>query len=205
MSTAIANISTEKSFIDTYQQLMQLSKNESLDKFNSTQDYNNLESLGPSLPKFTYKFPVGTSQSTSESTINLKFKSIKPPFKFQTELVNVSTGSTIYKVKVKLIESLDVLNTAGVDVKDLKFMVKSKVVQDSTVLSTLIPENEEELSFNCMVSAPTKKQEPTETDPESEVFTISNNSWDKIYDIILQDIQDPTKAKELLAKFKQYV
>ena len=93
---------------------MQLSKNESLDKFNSTQDYNNLSSLGPSLPKCNYKFPEPQNVTkAAESTVTLKFKSIKPPFKFQTELSNIPVNFTIYKVKAQLIESLKFYTMLG--------------------------------------------------------------------------------------------
>ena len=110
MSTAaVINVSDEKKFIDTYLELMKLSKNEPLDKFNSTQDYNKLESLGPSLPKFTYKFPTREGKSEQVSTVTLKFKSIKPPYKFLTELSEIPSNYTIYKVKVKLIQTVDTL------------------------------------------------------------------------------------------------
>lgn len=199
-TTTISNTSNEKQFIDTYLELMKLSKNEPLDKFNSTQDYNKLESLGPSLPKFTYNFPTVESKSAGVSTINLKFKSIKPPFKFLTELKEIPVNYTIYKVKVKLIESVDTLK--GLSPTDLKLLVKSKVAQDSTVLSSL-----EDTSFNCMVSAPkvVKQEEKVDEDPEITTIDSPTISWDKIYEIILQDVKDNTKAKEILNNFKSTI
>lgn len=200
MSTAaVINVSDEKKFIDTYLELMKLSKNEPLDKFNSTQDYNKLESLGPSLPKFTYKFPTPEGKSEQVSTVTLKFKSIKPPYKFLTELSEIPSNYTIYKVKVKLIQTVDILK--GLTPADLKLLVKSKVVQDSAVVSTL-----DDTSFNCMVSAPkVVKQEEKEIDPETSTIVSPTISWDKIYDIILQDVKDDTKAKQILDKFKSTI
>ena len=200
MSTAaVVNVSDEKKFIDTYLELMKLSKNEPLDKFNSTQDYNKLESLGPSLPKFTYKFPTPEGKSEQVSTVTLKFKSIKPPYKFLTELSEIPSNYTIYKVKVKLIQTVDTLK--GLTPADLKLLVKSKVVQDSAVVSTL-----DDTSFNCMVSAPkVVKQEEKEIDPETSTIVSPTISWDKIYDIILQDVKDDTKAKQILDKFKSTI
>ncbi|MCP8717781.1 MAG: hypothetical protein M5F18_00595 [Asgard group archaeon] len=200
MSTAaVINVSDEKKFIDTYLELMKLSKNEPLDKFNSTQDYNKLESLGPSLPKFTYKFPTPEGKSEQVSTVTLKFKSIKPPYKFLTELSEIPSNYTIYKVKVKLIQTVDTLK--GLTPADLKLLVKSKVVQDSAVVSTL-----DDTSFNCMVSAPkVVKQEEKEIDPETSTIVSPTISWDKIYDIILQDVKDDTKAKQILDKFKSTI
>lgn len=200
MSTAaVINVSDEKKFIDTYLELMKLSKNEPLDKFNSTQDYNKLESLGPSLTKFTYKFPTPEGKSEQVSTVTLKFKSIKPPYKFLTELSEIPSNYTIYKVKVKLIQTVDTLK--GLTPADLKLLVKSKVVQDSAVVSTL-----DDTSFNCMVSAPkVVKQEEKEIDPETSTIVSPTISWDKIYDIILQDVKDDTKAKQILDKFKSTI
>lgn len=200
MSTAaVINVSDEKKFIDTYLELMKLSKNEPLDKFNSTQDYNKLESLGPSLPKFTYKFPTPEGKSEQVSTVTLKFKSIKPPYKFLTELSEIPSNYTIYKVKVKLIQTVDTLK--GLTPADLKLLVKSKVVQDSAVVSKL-----DDTSFNCMVSAPkVVKQEEKEIDPETSTIVSPTISWDKIYDIILQDVKDDTKAKQILDKFKSTI
>ena len=46
------------------------------------------------------------------------------------------------------------------------------------------------------------------SDPVSTTATtssISEAGWNKIYEIILQDIKDAGKAKELLAKLKQSV
>ncbi|KAK6871642.1 hypothetical protein K6H11_003652 [Candida tropicalis] len=198
-TAAVINVSDEKKFIDTYLELMKLSKNEPLDKFNSTQDYNKLESLGPSLPKFTYKFPTPEGKSEQVSTVTLKFKSIKPPYKFSTELSEIPSNYTIYKVKVKLIQTVDTLK--GLTPADLKLLVKSKVVQDSAVVSTL-----DDTSFNCMVSAPkVVKQEEKEIDPETSTIVSPTISWDKIYDIILQDVKDDTKAKQILDKFKSTI
>lgn len=220
--TALETTNAEKKFVNTYLELMQLSKNESLDKFNSTQDYNNLSSLGPSLPKCNYKFPEPQNVTeAAESTVTLKFKSIKPPFKFLTELSNIPVNFTIYKVKAQLIESLEILHNAGVTAKDLKLMIKSKVAQDAAALSSLV-NTEEPISFNCMVSAPSggkpaaTTSKTDEDDPELEAVSdpvsttattssISEAGWNKIYEIILQDIKDAGKAKELLAKLKQSV
>ena len=158
-----------------------------------------MESLGPSLPKFTYKFPTPEGKSEQVSTVTLKFKSIKPPYKFLTELSEIPSNYTIYKVKVKLIQTVDTLK--GLTPADLKLLVKSKVVQDSAVVSTL-----DDTSFNCMVSAPkVVKQEEKEIDPETSTIVSPTISWDKIYDIILQDVKDDTKAKQILDKFKSTI
>ncbi|KAI5956551.1 hypothetical protein KGF54_001026 [Candida jiufengensis] len=212
-SAEIEVIDPEKQFVKTYVELMELSKNAPFDQFYSTHDYNKLSSLGPSLPKFKYNFPTtSTDQSFTDETPKIaKFKSIKPPFKFSTEL-KVSPNESIYKIKSNLIESIETLKSSNIKPRDLKLMVKSKVAQDSATLSTLIGDNQE-ISFNCVISnipstTTTKEPEPviptSNDDPEVEQpFALSSTAWSKIYEIILKDINDPAKAKALVHKFQQ--
>ncbi|EGW31981.1 uncharacterized protein SPAPADRAFT_61094 [Spathaspora passalidarum NRRL Y-27907] len=232
MSTVAASSSNqaEQQFVNTYLDFLSLSKDASPDQFNSTQDYDKIESLGPSLPPYKYKFPKVVS-ATSERTLTLKFKSIKPPFKFTSELHDIPESFTIHRVKEALIKAQDVLNQAGAKPDNLKLMLKSKVVQDSSTLGDVSPEDE--VSFNCMVSAPiatTKPEEPTNvtsagtvassgatssttTTPSSthsttttttkELDGISPEAWQQIYSVLLQDLNDQQKAQDILSKFKQ--
>lgn len=195
-SNSFRNYKCRKEICEYVSRIDAVIQNESLDKFNSTQDYNNLSSLGPSLPKCNYKFPEPQNVTkAAESTVTLKFKSIKPPFKFLTELSNIPVNFTIYKVKAQLIESLEILHNAGVTAKDLKLMIKSKVAQDAAALSSLV-NTEEPISFNCMVSAPSggkpaaTTSKTDEDDPELEAVSdpvsttattssISEAGWNK--------------------------
>ncbi|KAI5964157.1 uncharacterized protein KGF55_002099 [Candida pseudojiufengensis] len=213
-NTALDSVNPEKQFVKTYVQLMDLSKNATPDQFNSTHDYNNLASLGPSLPKFKYQFPAGsTDQDSGNSIIIAKFKSIKPPFKFATDL-NISSSESIYKIKMELIDSVESLKNSNIKPQDVKLMVKSKVAQDTSTLSTLAGENQE-ISFNCIISntsstTSTKEPEPaiatSNDDPDIEQpFDLSATSWSKIYEILLSEVKDPTKAKNILQNFKQSI
>ncbi|KAI5967950.1 hypothetical protein CANMA_002718 [Candida margitis] len=211
-STAVASSNADKQFVQTFVQLMGLSENSSPSQFYSTHDYDKLQSLGPSLPKFSYKFPtsLGNKVEGESSQVKLKFKSIKPPFKISYEL-DASPGSTIYKIKSRLIEGLDVLKSADVSPKDVKLMLKSKVVQDTSTLSTLLGENTE-LSFNCIITPPAPKQVNTTTsniendEPGVEVpTTLSAAALEKIHQIIKSEITDSAKADQILLKFKDSI
>ncbi|CCG24146.1 hypothetical protein CORT_0E05610 [Candida orthopsilosis Co 90-125] len=211
-STAVETLDPEKQFVQTYVQLMGLSENSPPSQFYSTHDYDKLQSLGPSLPKFTYKFPTSVgNKAEGKSTVKLKFKSIKPPYKISYEF-DASTTSTIYKIKSRLINDVDNLTSAGITPKDVKLMLKSKVVQDTSTLTTLVGENTE-LSFNCIITPPTSKQVNTmpskaEEEPEPEPAiptTLSTAALEQIQKIIKQDIVDPAKAEEIFQKFKNSV
>ena len=215
MSSTVANVNQERQFISTYAELMNLSKDAPSDIYYSTQDYNKLASLGPSLPKFSYKLPTGlvSSPETVSTTISLKIKSIKPPFKFTTDL-QVSSTTSIYKVKDLLIENTDSLK--GLKPTEIKLLLKSKVLQDTSVLS-LIAGEATELNFNCMVSpqpvstaaTPSATVSNNSDDPVIEtpktvlLHSLSDSAWLKIEQIVQQELGDLTKAKDVVQKFKE--
>ena len=207
-TSAVDTPNTEKQFVQTYIQLMGLSENSSPNQFYSTHDYDKLQSLGPSLPKFTYKFPTSAGhKAEGASTIKLKFKSIKPPYKISYEF-DASTSSTIYKIKSRLVEEVDSLRSAGVTPKDVKLMLKSKVVQDTSTLATLAGENTE-LSFNCIISPPKQvnaSSSKIDNEPEVEIpTTLSSSALEQIHKIINQDIANSTKADEIFQRFKSSI
>ncbi|RLV95267.1 hypothetical protein JA1_001139 [Spathaspora sp. JA1] len=229
VATTSSSAQTEKQFVSTYLDLLSLSKDASPDQFNSTQDYNSIETLGPSLPPFKYNFPKNVSVS-NERTLTLKFKSIKPPFKFSSELTDIPESFTIYRVKEELIKASEILSQAGAGPEHLKLMLKSKVVQDSSTLGDVSPEDV--ISFNCMVSAITATNTPdvsagatdtpvganavetsnTNTSSDSpstnttrETEEISAGAWQQIHSILLQDLSNEQKAQALLSKFKHSV
>ncbi|ABN68123.1 predicted protein [Scheffersomyces stipitis CBS 6054] len=206
---SVVTIQEDKQFVQTYIQLIGLSENAPLDKFNSTTDYNKLESLGPSLPRFKVPFPVASSGAISEQTISLKFKSIKPPFRFTVDSSAVPTSSTIFKIKTDLIESVPILKEAGVTPANLKLMLKSKVVHDSSALSSL-PNVESEVTFNVMVSAPDASKTVPVAEPvtapvvetvadtkEINPLQITESTWNKISDILKEDLGEERGGQAL--------
>lgn len=207
----------ERQFVSSFMQLISLSNEQSNEYFNSTSDYYKLTSLGPTLPPVEYELPKGGT--VEDKKINLTLKSIKPPFKFSTELKGVSSSETIFRVKSLLIESLELLHKDNVDASNIKFLVKGKVIQDSSKLSSL-PNYEEGVSFMCMVSPPAAASPgasaPTTTpsastpsaDPEPSVpmpTKVSTESWTKIFGILKEDIKDEDTALTLLKKFQASV
>lgn len=190
-------MSDGKVFASTFLQLISLSNNASPDTFCSTDSYSKLSSLGPTLPEIKAPFPRFDETATG-GTVKITFKSIKPPFKFSTEVQNVPLSYSIYKVKTDLIESLPELKLAGVEPTDLKFMIKGKVIQDTSTLS-VVPGISETLSFMVMVSTPKPKEqsaaEPAELDdivsvPDASKPVVSQATWKKIYDVLKQDLGD---------------
>lgn len=193
------------SFFNTYAQLIQSESDAAAGSFYGTEDYNKLESLGPTLPKLPYQLPsFSADESNAEDVVTVNVKSIKPPFKFSTQLTGVSLGQSVYKIKSTLVEEVDVLKNAGAGPGDLKFMIKAKVVSDLTVLSSLAV-GDGDISFTVLVSAPAKaaSEEPAVETPSATPTpsTVRAATWQKIFDLLAVDI-GAEKAKATVEKFK---
>ncbi|ODV81630.1 uncharacterized protein CANTADRAFT_45433 [Suhomyces tanzawaensis NRRL Y-17324] len=198
-------MSDEKKFVETFLQLIALADDTAADQFNSTSDYGKIESLGPSLPKLDFDFPKPKQAEDGETKIAVAFKSIKPPYKFSSLVDNVPVSYSIYKLKGDLIETTPVLKEAGVEPANLKFMFKSKVLLDTSILSSL--PTLENVSIMVMVSAPEAKPaapvqaEAADADPEvSEPVVIGAATWAKIHKVLQEDLG--AKAQEALEKLQ---
>lgn len=199
------------SFVSTYSQLIDLSPEAPADKFYSPEEYYKLESLGPSLPKLKYPIPSLDTDSSAKKSIEVVLKSIRPPYKFSTTLADVSLSQTVYGVKTHVVESVETLRSAGVTALDLKFMIKSKVLTDTTALSSLVL-LEPQLAITVMVSAPAAPKpsadvtmKDAEDDPVvSAPPAISSATWVKIEQALAADLGAPEAAK-VLARFKSTV
>lgn len=189
-------------FVNTYSQLINLSADADSSTFYSTEDYRKLQTLGPSLPTLSYPFPSAEANLVGESTIDVKLKSIRPPFKFTTELKAIPGSLSIYKLKNQLIDEVVSLKEAGICASNLKFMIKSKILTDTTTIGLL----GDEVSITVMITQPS----PNDTskllsDPEPELEapkSISKGAWDKIESVISADL-GPEAAKIAVSKFKQ--
>lgn len=205
----------EREFTSKYLQLINLSENARLDQFYSTSDYGKLSSLGPTLPKIDVPLPRGktSANSDSASTIQVSLKSIKPPFKFSTQL-QLPASHTVYKVKSDLIGTLLSLKDTGVKAADVKLLVKGKVMQDTSSLSTIV-NGEQELSFMCMVSQPSVAEPDVAADPSDDKIeevtpvaasndrvVISPDAWFKIRKVLVEDLANEQKADQALTKLK---
>ena len=205
----------EREFASKFLQLIGLSADAKSDQFYSTADYHKLSSLGPSLPKIKVTLPKGKSAqtSTTENTTEVSLKSIKPPFKFSTQLSKVPVSHTIYKMKSDLIESLPLLKDANVKPTHLKLLVKGKVIQDTASLVSLVNEGQA-ISFMCMVNQPTSEPDNTADPTDDKIedvipVDVSNNSlvvsedtWAKIYKVLVEDLGSEDLANKALAKLK---
>lgn len=212
MSVSVQN---EREFASKFLQLISLSADAKSDQFYSTADYHKLSSLGPSLPKIKVTLPRGksTQSNTTEDVAEISLKSIKPPFKFSTQLSKVPVSHTIYKVKSDLIESLPLLKDANVKPTHLKLLVKGKVIQDTSSLVSLVNEDKA-ISFMCMVNQTTSEPDNT-ADPtddkidevipihsESKSLVVSEDAWAKIYKVLVEDLGSEDFASKALTKLK---
>ncbi|CAK7896945.1 ubiquitin-like protein Mdy2p [[Candida] anglica] len=193
----------ERPFASAFLELISLSEDAGANEFYSTTEYGKLASLGPTLPKLKAVLPKkGAETSVAETrSFKLSFKSIKPPFKFSTQLVNVPETHTVYKVKSDLVEALPLLKDAGVTASDIKMLVKGKVIPDTSALSIVAVAASDEISFMCMVSPP-KPQEvntveatpSTLDDPETvspaafSPGTIPQGTWTKLKAVLVEDL-----------------
>ncbi|RKP31831.1 hypothetical protein METBISCDRAFT_26308 [Metschnikowia bicuspidata] len=181
-------------FVKTYSQLISLSPDAPVEKFYSTADYHRLLTLGPSLPTLSYPLPSMEGKNAQESTTTIKLRSIKPPFKFSTELKGISTSLSIYKLKSQLVEDIDVLRNAGASPSNLKFIVKSKIVTDTTTVGLLC----EDVFITVMVSQPLLDVKTDGVAPEPEIQApkvITAETWREIEGLLVADLgQDGARA-----------
>lgn len=191
-------------FARTYSQLISLSPDAPANAFYSTDEYYKLLTLGPSLPNYSYPLPTSKNEEATESTTCVKLKSIKPPFKFTTDLKNVSTSLSIYKLKCQLIEAELVLSLAGAGPTNLKFMVKSKILTDTTTVGLL----GDDISITVMVSQPVVEKASV-PDVAEQVMTpvaevpksISNQTWSDIESLLESEL-GAEAAKSTISKWK---
>lgn len=183
------------SFTSTYLQLILLSNDASPDKFLTTDGYGQLESLGPSLPVIKSTLP--RSQSSGGGSVTVNFKSIKPPYKFTAVLNNVPLSHSVYRIKQDLIEAVESL--AGFEPANFKFMIKGKVLLDTTALSAITTED---VSVMVLVSPPTKKDPVPEPEvvPVQEKVVVLAATWAKIGEILQADLGEAGNA--VLAKLQ---
>lgn len=194
-------------FVTTYSQLINLSPDAPASKFYSTEDYAKLVTLGPSLPALNYPLPSGAQKAAQGSTISIQFKSIKPPFKFTTTLGQIRTSLSIYNIKSQLIQEVDALREAGAQPSNLKFMVKSKVLTDTTTASMIGDGS----IITVMVSQPAQSQKVEAaselnaacTEPELEATeVVSDRTWREIETLLCADLR-PETAQAVISKWKQ--
>lgn len=198
---------TQRDFVSRYVQLLGLANPLTPDNFNSVSDYSKVQSLGPSLPKVTTPLPTMDHEEGKVESVKITFKSIKPPFKFTSTFTDYSSANSIYKTKLDLIESLPELKNGHVAPKHIKLLLKGKVLQDLSLLSTL--KLDQDLSFTCMVATPDhseiEQQNATseslsETKQKSPIAVLAE-TWGKILQALQTELSTED-ANETINKFK---
>lgn len=190
---------SEKDFVKTYLNLITLLLDKPAKQFFSTNDYNQLKSLGPSLPTLKFPFPKtgeAGAAGSHEQQITINCKLIKPPFKFSAE-VKAPVSLSVFRFKQLLIEAVPELKNAGVQPGDLKVLIKSKVVGDSTSLSLIVDEVTTNLLATVMVTPPATKTEA----PVPVEAKVSDATWAKITQLLAADIGNDL-AGTLVGQFK---
>jgi hypothetical protein len=102
---------------------------------------------------------TSTSKLDRKKSINAHFKSIKSP-KFTAEL-DINLEDSVYRVKESLIT--EVAELKGFATSQIKFLIKGKVIQDSSLIGNVVGEEDADVKFTVMISG---KPEEVDQDPE---------------------------------------
>ncbi|GMF10321.1 unnamed protein product [[Candida] boidinii] len=147
------------------------------------------------------------SDSLTSRKITIKLKSLRPP-KFNTDLVSDS-NDLILNIKQNLKEFLITNVNTIVEVSQIKLMLKTKTISDSTKISELLTtsddgEEQNEVSLNVMIMKLDSSPSPIPANADTATTTLqtevksaepafsglTESSWSKIYDILKSEIKD---------------
>lgn len=114
--------------------------------------------------------------------------------------MNLDSNDLILNIKKHLKEFLITNENTIIEVSQIKLMLKTKTISDSTKISELLTEEEQtEISLNVMImkldpsSSPIVPATTAQTEVKSTESTFSGlteSSWSKIYDILKSEIKD---------------
>lgn len=202
---------TQETFVDNFLQLLSAKSNGIVYNDDYKEDLSKLQQLPIAFPKPPAKKTLFTNDarktgSGKQEKYKLKFKSIKPPYKFAAEFVSEATN-TIYQVKDQLIENVKKQFTdddkyTTLSSAQVKLLVKSKVPQDSIQFQDLQGVKNNEVSFMVMVNSkpsapPSQEQTPepdiekvvpaTKKEPESQL-SLSESTWAGIRKLLIEEL-----------------
>ncbi|KAH3674727.1 hypothetical protein WICMUC_003077 [Wickerhamomyces mucosus] len=166
-------------------------------------DLKDVIKLNPLLPKLpNNKNPINKSLSIdnkeSINFINVNFKSIKSP-KFNIN-AKINSNDTIYKIKSQLLKNNELIKFDIEQINQLKFLIKGKVIQDSTIINSIIDpqikdvNDEIVIKFTVLVSP--RDETIDDIEPESNIVEIDQD-WEFIAKILLENGIDSGKLKRL--------
>lgn len=139
-------------------------------------------------------------------TVSVAFKSLKAPKFNKSAEISVNGSTRIYNIKSELSKLLKEEDSIIVEIPDIKLMLRAKTLGDSdSVLDILKANNLDKLTLNVLVS----KFKPLETDTVDEPAAeesiepfVSEESWNKIAQILKADLKDDNKVNDILLKIK---
>ncbi|KAH3683454.1 hypothetical protein WICPIJ_005573 [Wickerhamomyces pijperi] len=190
-------MSTELDFAQTFLSLLSTTNNVDATHLQRPQFITAHPPQQPKLPIAKQRSSSKPS-STEESSVAVVCKSIRPP-RFAIE-VNCSSGETVYNVKTKLTQSSGKPANL-IDASQLKFLIKGKVIQDSTLLSSLINQfGEEIITFTVMISeyegpahesvqetpaaAAASTSTSTQTTEQSKQDSLADADWETVHHLL---------------------
>lgn len=191
---------TEHEFVTKFLTLATLSQPVLAKDFNKP--LQEVTSLGVALPALKYKYDPkrvnkisGSGAASSSGSIKLTLKNVRPP-KFSVEH-EFSVNDTIHQVKQLLVQENKIQQ-----VKQLKLLLKGKVLHDKILLSDL---NTNEATLTVMVSKPVDKL--SESDPVvSPVEEVSQDiiiPWNDIEILLKSKLNNDQQASQALEKLKK--
>lgn len=142
----------------------------------------------------------------SERGIEFTFKSLKQP-KFNLKLIlNIKSSSNIYMVKAelsKLLENSDE-NPIVVQPSNIKLMIRTKTLQDSENIFQILENSglADQLSLNVLITQFKPKENNIVEEEEVSKSVITDESWKKISDILLNDLKDQSVVDKTIQGFK---
>lgn len=147
-------------------------------------------------------------EEESEHGIEFTFKSLKQP-KFNLSLIlDISSSSNIYMVKTslsKLLEHLDE-NPIIVEPSNIKLMIRTKTLQDSENVFQILENSgsTDKLSLNVLITQFKPKETNTVVEKQENVSkpVITDESWMKISNILLNDLKDQSVVDKTVQGFK---
>lgn len=146
-----------------------------------------------------------------ETDVEITFKSLKQP-KFNLKLIlDINSKSKIFHVKEALSNLLkdDEKLQINVHPADIRLMIRTKSVNDSDSVNEILQNagDMSSISFNVLISKFTpieKEQEKVEPEVIPEAIpTVTTESWNKISDILYNDLKDQSKVNKMIEALKK--
>lgn len=144
-----------------------------------------------------------------ERGVEFTFKSLKQPKFNLTAVLDIKPTTNIYMLKTSLSHLLEYNEDIGIIVEpsNIKLMIRTKTLQDSENVFHVL-ENaglSDKLALNVLIAQfrPKEKEIPTEQVTTADGKTIiTDESWKKISDILLNDLKNQELVDKTILGFK---